>query len=87
MARDTFIEVLLELPKADADNHAGVDRIVVEKLKRAADEQAAAVGGVVRADTPPELHMSQGRHLITNEDTYLIASRWRVTVPDSAATV
>jgi hypothetical protein len=85
MARDALLEVLLEVPKAGLVPGDQSDRQIVEKLRSAADEKASQTpGAVVRTDIAPEIRVSEGRHLITNEEMLLIASRWAVTVPDSA---
>lgn len=81
--RDAFVDVTLEVSLVELARESDPSAYILEKMRGAADTLCDRNGARLRTDRKPEIHIKEGRHIITQEDVLLCASRWAVVAPES----
>jgi hypothetical protein len=79
--RDTFIDVLLEVPAKEM-RHPDAPQAVLERMRDSADRLCAEQGARLRTDRAPEILVKEGIHPLLGDMT-LFASRWAVVAPET----
>lgn len=84
------IDVELPVEKGEIADHLytteaknRLSAALVERVRGKADEEARAVGGRLLTDSLPEFYLRRGSHVVFGGDYLLVASRWKVEVPES----
>lgn len=81
--RDTYVDVLVEIPVADLAREADMTRYMWELMRESADRLCAENGAHLRTDRAPELTIREGQHPLLGIDMFLCASRWAAVAPES----
>jgi hypothetical protein len=85
--RDLFVDVLLEVPKADLSAQTDPTKYLFDRMRESADKLCAERGAKLRTDRTPEVVIREGQHTLLGIDMTLVASRWAVVAPERVAAV